>query len=221
MANIECNKYEYQVEAEFNYALLQEGCSHYAFKTIAASGINATTLHYSSNNSLIPNDSLMLFDLGATHNHYNADISRTYPVNGSFSERQKEIYQAVLDCNKYIIENAVVGTTLGALNKMSVDFLNKKCEELGLIKDGKTVRDYYFHSIGHMLGLDTHDVSLANYVLEEGCVITVEPGLYIEDEQIGVRIEDDVLITNQGPRNLSKDIIKEVEDIENFIKNNR
>lgn len=219
MSNIGSGKYEYQVENEFNYALLNEGCRQFAFKTIAASGNNATVLHYNENKCMIPEGSLMLFDLGASYKNYNADISRTYPVDGKFSDRQKEIYNIVLDCNKYIIENSKVGTTLGKLNQLSIEFLQKRLTEIGMLENGKTVRDYYFHSIGHMLGLDTHDVSLANYVLREGNVITVEPGLYIEEEQIGVRIEDDVLITNDGPIVLSKNIIKEVDDIEKFILN--
>ena len=217
MKTIEAGKYEYQVENEFNYSLLNEGCRKFAFKTIAASGINATVLHYSDNNCVIPENSLMLFDLGATYSNYNADISRTYPVSGKFTERQKEIYNIVLECNLYIIDHCKVGTTLGKLNQLSIEFFQKRLAEVGLLENGKTVRDYYFHSIGHMLGLDTHDVSLANYVLREGNIITVEPGLYIEDEAIGIRIEDDVLITKNGPVVLSKDIIKTVEDIENFM----
>lgn len=218
MDTIAAGKYEYQVENEFNYALLNEGCREFAFKTIAASGKNATVLHYSENNCQIPENSLMLFDLGATYNKYNADISRTYPVSGKFTERQKQIYNIVLDCNEYIISNCKVGTTLGKLNQLSIEFFQKRLSEIGMLEDGKTVRDYYFHSIGHMLGLDTHDVSLANYVLREGNVITVEPGLYIEEEEIGIRIEDDVLITKNGPDVLSKNIIKTVEDIEKYMK---
>lgn len=218
MKTISDKEYEYQVEAEFNHSLLDEGTREFAFTTIAASGKNATTLHYSANNCRIPEGSLMLFDLGAANNHYSSDISRTYPVNGKFTERQKAIYEAVLACNEYIIENVKPGLTLQKLNAMSYEFLTKKCEELGLMGEGKTIRDYYFHSIGHMLGLDTHDVTVSGYVLREGNVITVEPGLYIEDEEIGVRIEDDVLVTKDGCEVLSKDIIKSVEDIEKFMK---
>lgn len=209
--------YEYQLENYFNFALLDEGCRKFAFDTIAASGKNATVLHYSENNTVMQDNTLILFDLGASYKNYCADISRTFPVNGKFTQRQKEVYQAVLECNEYIISQCHIGTTLAKLNQLSVEFLDKKCAELGLLKEGKTIRDYYFHSIGHMLGLDTHDVSISNYVLREGNILTVEPGLYIEDESIGVRIEDDVLITKDGPVVLSKDIIKSVEDIESFM----
>lgn len=211
--------YEYQLENHFNFALLEEGCRKFAFHTITASGKNATVLHYSTNNCVMEDNTLVLLDLGATYKNYNADISRTFPVNGKFTDRQREIYQAVLDCNEFIISKCVPGTTLYELNQLSIEFLDKKCEELGLLTENKTVRDYYFHSIGHMLGLDTHDVSIGGFKLCEGTVITVEPGLYIEDENIGVRIEDDVLITNEGPVVLSKDIIKSVEDIEKFMLN--
>ena len=111
------------------------------------------------------------------------------------------------------------GLTLRGLNNMVIEFYEKKLAEIGLLENGKTVRDYYWHGVSHMLGLETHDVQLSNYKLEVGNVFTVEPGLYLEDEEIGVRIEDNVLVTEDGCINLSKDIIKSVEDIEAFMAN--
>ena len=195
-----------------------QGSKDLAFSTIAASGKNATTLHYEKNNSPIKKDGLILFDLGASKNNYSADISRTYPANGVFTERQKQLYNIVLDVNKQAIEFSTVGTSWIELNKFAKDLLAKHCKEIGLIKEDREISKYYYHSIGHFLGLDTHDVGHYEVALKPGMIITIEPGLYIAEEEIGIRIEDDILITEDGPINLSKDIIKEVKDIEHALK---
>ena len=147
-----------------------------------------------------------------------ADITRTFPINGKFTKRQAEIYDIVLRGNKMIIDAIKPGMTLSQLNRMLVKFYQKELKEVGLLSHGKTVSDYYWHGVSHMLGLDTHDVSLADYQLQEGNVFTVEPGLYIEEENIGIRIEDNVLVTSDGCINLSADIIKEIADIEAFMQ---
>ena len=147
----------------------------------------------------------------------NADITRTFPANGKFTPRQKQIYDIVLRGNKYIIENCKPGETLFGLNRKLIQFYEEELNAIGLLENGKTVRDYYWHGVSHMLGLETHDVTLNHYVLEAGNVITVEPGLYLEDEGIGIRIEDDILITEDGCVNLSKDIIKEIDEVEAFM----
>jgi len=195
-----------------------QGSKDLAFSTIAASGKNATTLHYEKNNSPIKKDGLILFDLGASKNNYSADISRTYPASGTFTKRQKQLYEIVLDVNKKSIEKATVGTSWIELNKFAKDLLAKHCLEIGLIKEENEISKYYYHSIGHFLGLDTHDVGHYEIPLKPGMIITIEPGLYIAEEEIGIRIEDDILITEKGPVNLSKDIIKEVKDIEHALK---
>ncbi|MGG5463211.1 aminopeptidase P family protein [Clostridium sp. B9] len=210
---------EYELEAYFDFYLKQHGVKDYAFKTIAAAGVNAATLHYVDNNSEIKDGDLILFDLGAQVNYYNGDISRTFPANGKFSKRQKEVYEEVLKVNEEIINSIRPGVGFVELNEKANNLLAEACVRLGLIEDKKEFRKYYFHSIGHSLGLDTHDVGKRNIILEEGMVYTVEPGLYIEEECIGIRIEDDVLVTKDGCEVLTKDCIKSVEDIEKFMSN--
>ncbi|WP_251862498.1 aminopeptidase P family protein [Clostridium sp. Marseille-Q2269] len=218
MKNIKPNMMEYEVEAYFDFSLKKNGVTDFAFKTIAASGKNATVLHYSKNNCKVQDKSLMLCDLGAQYKYYNGDITRTFPANGKFTERQKEVYEAVLKANKAIIENAKPGITFKEMEDITKKILTEGCKKLGILKDEKELRKYYFHSFGHYLGLDTHDVGSYDLELKPGMVITNEPGLYIEEEGIGVRIEDDLLITENGCEVLSKDIIKSIEEIENFMK---
>jgi len=210
--------FEYEIEAHYDFAVKLGGVQEKAFHTIAASGVNATVLHYETNNTQTKDDDLILFDLGCAWNHYAADISRTFPVNGKFTDRQKEVYQAVLDVENAVIHAIKPGIKMSGLNKLAKDMLADKCRDLGLIgNNDEDVLKYYYHSIGHALGLDTHDVGGRDFVLEPGMVITIEPGLYIEEEAIGVRIEDDILVTENGNENLSVGIIKEVEDIEAFM----
>ena len=223
MKNAKPGMKEYELEAYFDFECKTRGVKDLAFRTIAAAGKNATTLHYVENNSEIKNDELILFDLGAQWNYYNADITRTFPANGKFTERQKEVYESVLRVNKAVIEKIKPGVVYNELNAWATDLIADECIKLGIIKEKKEVSKYYWHSIGHNLGLDTHDVEPQgrNFIFEEGMVFTVEPGIYIGEEGIGVRIEDDVLVTADGCEILTKNMIKEVDDIEEFIKNNK
>ena len=206
---------ESELEGAFDFALLKQGVRQHAFTSIVAGGVRATTLHYSENNCVVEDGQLVLIDLGSAVDNYAADISRTFPVNGKFTERQKEIYNTVLEAQRIVMENAKPGVTLRQLNKMVIDYYETRMDDLGLRKDGKGVRDYYYHGVSHHLGLDTHDISTEREsILQPGMVITVEPGLYIEDESIGVRIENDILITENGCVDLSVDIPKTVEEIE-------
>lgn len=207
---------ENEIEAYFDFILKKNQCEH-SFPSIVAQGKNATILHYVDNNQPIAENSLVLCDLGASYQYLNADITRTFPANGKFTPRQKQIYDIVLRGNKYIIENCKPGETLFGLNRKLIQFYEEELKAIGLLENGKTVRDYYWHGVSHMLGLETHDVTLNQYVLEAGNVITVEPGLYLEEESIGIRIEDDILITEDGCVNLSKDIIKEIDEVEAFM----
>jgi len=209
--------YEYQLEAYFDFVIKQEGASDFAFKTIAASGINATVLHYSQNNTKVNKNDLILFDLGAEYQYYKADITRTFPLSGKFSDRQKLIYNIVLEGQKEVMKNIKPGITTRELNQILIDFYAIELKKIGLIKEKEEVGKYYFHGVSHHLGLDTHDACIYGKPLEVGNIITVEPGLYIAKEGIGIRIEDDVLITESGYENLSSQIIKTVEDIENFM----
>ena len=207
---------ENELEAYFDFILKCHNCEH-AFGTICASGKNATVLHYGENNMVSQPGDMVLIDLGAAYKLYNADISRTFPLNGKFSDRQKEVYQTVLRANKMVQEVVRPGMTLRELNNKVIEFYQQELPKIGLLQDGDTVRDYYWHSVSHHLGLETHDVSLLDEPLKVGNVITDEPGLYLEDEGIGVRIEDDIMITEDGCINLSSEIMKEVEDIEAFM----
>lgn len=208
---------EMTMDGVFDFVLRQSMCKETAFKTIAASGARATILHYSDNDQIMKDGEMFLCDLGATYNYYKADISRTFPVNGKFTERQKELYQIVLNAQRIVEDNARVGIKIKDLNQMVIDYYKTELPKHGLNKD---VSEYYFHSCSHHLGLDTHDVDGGlGATLEAGMVITNEPGLYIEDENIGIRIEDDLLITGTGAEVLSSEIIKEIEEIERTMNN--
>lgn len=212
MALIKDGVNEMTLEGLFNFVLAQNLCKNTAFDTICAGGKRATILHYHDNNQKLHDGEMFLCDLGATYKNYCADISRTFPVNGKFSDRQKEIYEVVLKAQKIVEENAKPGITLRQLNQMVVDFYKEELPKHGLNKD---VSEYYFHGVSHYLGLDTHDVGSGMPItLEKGNVITNEPGLYIEDEGLGIRIEDDLLITDDGCEVLSIEIPKSIEDIE-------
>ena len=206
---------ETEIEGAFDFGLMRQGCREHAFPTITAAGPRATTLHYSSNNCVAEDGQLVLVDLGGAEQHYCADISRTFPVNGKFTARQKEIYDTVLEAQRIVRESARPGMTMRQLDDLVVNYYESRLDDLGLRKNGKGVSDYYYHSVTHSLGLDTHDVcSLRERTLQPGMVITDEPGLYIEDEGIGVRIENDLLITEDGAVDLSAGIPKTTEEIE-------
>ena len=212
---------ESELEGAFDFALMKQGARQHAFTSIVAGGVRATTLHYNENNCIVEDGQLVLIDLGSAEKNYCADISRTFPVNGKFTERQKEIYNTVLEAQNIVIANAKPGLTTRDLNKLVVDYYESRLDDLGLRKDGKGVRDYYYHGVSHSLGLDTHDICTERErTLKPGMVITVEPGLYIEDEGIGVRIENDVMITEDGCVDLSSDIPRTVEEIEALMSKN-
>lgn len=220
MSNAKPGMKEYQLEAHFDFVLKSEGVKDFAFNTIVASGQNGTILHYDKNDATVEGDSLVLLDLGAQFDYYSADISFTFPVNGKFTERQKTFYNIVLRALRETTDLIKPGVPFAKLNEHTKKVLAEECMKLGLIKEEIEISKYYFHGVSHSLGLDTHDVG--NYrdkILEPGMVLTVEPGLYIEEEGIGIRIEDDVLVTEDGNEILSKEIIRSVEDIEAFMNN--
>lgn len=208
---------EYQLEAYFDFVCKTRGAKDFAFKTIAATGKNAAVLHYSTNNTELKDGDMIQFDLGAQLNYYNADISRAFPVNGKFTKRQREVYEAVLRVNEKTIAAAKPGVNFVDWNNQATEWIAEECIKLGLIKDKSEVRKYYWHSVSHSLGLDTHDIGRRDVDFKPGMVFTVEPGIYIEEECIGIRIEDDILITEDGCEVLTKNMIKSVEDIENFM----
>ncbi len=223
LAALKPNLYEYQLASLFYYTIQDLDQSELSFTTITATGVNAACLHYTSLQSKLKKEDLVLFDLGSKHNGYCADISRTYPVNGKFSSLQKKIYSIVLGCNKKIVSIIKPGMTLKQLNDETIKYLQEGCLKEGLIIDPNEIGKYYFHSVSHHIGLDTHDVSrlreldkdtYLNRPLEKGNIISCEPGLYFEELGIGVRIEDDILVTKDGSLNLSSNIIKEIDEIE-------
>ena len=188
-----------------------------AFSTIVASGKNATCLHYPSQDDFVKQNDLILFDLGYNHEEYSADISRTFPVNGRFEGVQALIYEAVLNCNKAVIQMIKPGLTIKDLQEFATEFLRKQCINSGLMDMNDDIRNYYYHNVSHHLGLDTHDISLREKPLQNGNVITVEPGLYFAKFGVGVRIEDDVLVSDDGAIVLSKSIAKEMNEVERMM----
>ena len=216
LLNLRPGLYEYNVRNTFEYAIGEDNAS-IAFDTIVAGGKNAVILHYPNPSELLNNGDLVLLDLGARKHYYSADISRTFPINGKFLPKQKILYEIVLGCNKAVINFARPGLTLKELQKFATDYLAAECALKGFIKDKDDIVGVYYHGVSHHLGLDVHDVADHDRPLEPGMVITVEPGLYFKSLKIGIRIEDDVLITETGCENLSKDILKEVADIEKIM----
>ena len=209
---------EYELADIFEFFGRNHNRSKLAFDTIVAAGKNATCLHYPTQNCAVRNEDMILFDLGYKSGGYCADISRTFPVNGVFQGAGKKIYEAVLNCNKAVIEYAHAGLTIADLQDFAKRFLKQECVRLSLLEEDEDIQKVYYHNVSHHLGLDTHDAANREKPLEEGNVITVEPGLYFANYGIGVRIEDDVLIHEKNAECLSIDIPKEIEDIEKLFK---
>lgn len=208
---------ERSIVAMYEYALKTHNSEGNSFNPIVASGANATTLHYEENNQIAEDGSLVLCDLGALAGPYASDISRTFPVNGHFTNRQKEIYELVLSVNKACIDFVKPGIMMSELNLHAKNLLAEGALKLGIIQSLDEISKYYYHNVSHYLGLDVHDVGSYLIPLKAGVVLTIEPGFYIEEEKIGIRIEDNVLVTETGSINLSESIIKEVKDIEKFM----
>ncbi|MBQ2992097.1 MAG: aminopeptidase P N-terminal domain-containing protein [Clostridia bacterium] len=206
---------EYQAQAEFEYAIKAGGAQSPSFATIAGSGVNGCMLHYDTNRCRMQEGKLLLLDLGAKVDGYCADISRTYPVSGRYTPRQKQIYDIVLAANQAVTAAAKPGVTLRQLNDVCKQVLAEGLLAIGRIESEDQIGTYYMHNVSHHLGLDTHDAVMKDDMpLEPGMVITNEPGLYIDEEEIGVRIEDDLLITQDGCEVLSSAIVRTTEEIE-------
>ena len=218
LLEMKAGKYEYNLRNAFEFAVAEDQDSKLGFDSIVAAGENATILHYPSQKDTIKRGDLVLFDVGAERDYYSADISRTYPENGKFSELQRKIYEIVLNCNKQTAKFMRPGITLMEANEFAKAFLASECVEKGLISCKEEIGKVYYHSVSHFLGLDTHDAGNRDDKLVPGNVVTCEPGLYFKDLGIGVRIEDDVLITEDGSEVLSEGIIKEVADIEKMLR---
>jgi Xaa-Pro aminopeptidase len=209
--------FEYQAAAAFTAYLLEKGCPRNAYPPIAASGPNAIVLHYSKNGRRMGKGELLLLDAGAECSAYASDVTRTVPVGGSFTARQRELYEAVLGAQEAVIQAVRPGVTLGAthtspgsLYKVAYDYLDSHRKD----RHGKPLGQYLLHGVSHHVGLDVHDAAVPGQPLEAGMVITVEPGLYIPEEGIGIRIEDVVLVTENGAKVLSDRLPKDPGQIE-------
>lgn len=218
---------EYELEAEVTYEFLRSGASGHSFYPIVASGANACVLHYIKNDEMLKSGDLVLLDYGAEYGNYAADITRTFPVNGKFSKRQKECYNAVLRVFKKAQTLIVAGSTIDKVNATVAGLLEKEMIGLGLFTAADVKHQdpasplyfkYYMHGNSHFMGLDVHDVGLKQTVLKPGMILSCEPGLYIKEEGIGIRIETDILITPKGPVNMAKDIPVEIDEIEAIMK---
>jgi Xaa-Pro aminopeptidase len=228
-------RYEYEVEALLREVFRKNGSERPAYAPIVGSGANATILHYIQNSKRIDEGDLLLVDAGCEYDYYASDVTRTFPVGGKFSEAQRSIYQIVLDAQLAAIEATRPGVTLEDLHERSVEVIVDGLLALGLLSgdrrkniDEKLYREFFMHRTSHWLGMDVHDVgayyrSQRPRPLEAGMVITIEPGVYISPNRrtaapeyrgIGVRIEDDVLVTRDGHLELTADIPKTVSELE-------
>lgn len=218
MSTLHPDMHEYEAQAEFEYEIFRRGAEGPSFPTIAGAGTNGCMLHYGTNRELCRDGDLLLLDLGAKLDGYCADITRTYPINGHFSERQRQYYDIVLRANRTVAERARAGMTTRELNDICKEVLADGLIEMGKISDASEISKYYMHGVSHHLGIDVHDADVTEgRELTVGAVISDEPGLYIDEEGIGIRIEDDLLITEDGAVVLSEDVIRDPDEIERFM----
>lgn len=218
LANLKPGMFEYEAQADFEYSIRRNGAEWTAFPTIAGSGMNGTMLHYETNQDMMEDGSLLLMDLGARVRGYNSDITRTYPVNGKYTERQRQVYDIVLEANRTVLKEAKPGMTTVDLNNICKKVLAAGCIRLGLIEKEEEISRYYMHGVSHHLGIDVHDVTVDfNKKLRPGAIISDEPGLYIDEWEIGIRIEDDLLITEDGAVCLSEEIMRDADEIEAYM----
>jgi len=211
---------EYEIEAELIHEFIRNRSRGFAFDPIIAGGSNACVLHYIENNKSVKDGDLLLLDFGAEYGNYNGDLSRTIPVNGKFNQRQKDIYNAVLRVQRYAKTLLKPGISIPEYHDQVCSFMTEELLQLKLITSAdlkanpKAFLKYYMHGTSHHLGLDVHDVMHRWGTLDVNNVVTVEPGIYIREEGIGVRIENDVVITENGVIDLMDDFIIEVDEIE-------
>ncbi|MEO8053249.1 MAG: aminopeptidase P N-terminal domain-containing protein [Acidobacteriota bacterium] len=210
--------FEYQIESTMLSTYLELGCERSAYAPIVASGPNGVVLHYSANRRRIESGDLVLMDVGGEYAGYAADVTRTVPVNGKFTPRQREIYDIVLAAQKAAIAAVKPGMTLlgdssTSLRKIAMDYINTHGKDL----HGAPLGKYFVHGLGHFVGLEVHDPGSFDTGLEPGMVITIEPGVYLPEENLGIRIEDTLLVTATGAEVLSSALPKEAEEIEKLL----
>jgi Xaa-Pro aminopeptidase len=216
---------EYEVEAELAREFIKRR-GKFAYTPIIAAGKNNCVLHYEHNDQVCKKGQLLLMDVASSYANYSADLTRTIPVSGKFSRRQKKVYNAVLRVLRASIEGATVGKLHKDWTKEAQAHMNEELLELGLLKksqirkqnpDNPACRKYFMHGLGHPLGLDVHDVGDNYAPFEPGTVLTVEPGIYLPEEGFGVRLEDDIVVTEEGPINLMAKIPIEAGEIESIM----
>jgi len=217
---------EYEVEAELVGEMIRNGATCHSFAPIIAGGKSACVLHYIENNKKLKSGDLVLMDFGAEYANYAGDCSRTVPVNGKFSPRQKEVYEACLSVYKKAIKLLVPGNTINNAQNEVVKMMEKQFIKLGLFTqdeldhqdpDAPLYKKYYMHSVSHFIGLDVHDVGGRDVKFEEGMVLSCEPGIYITEEGIGIRIETDVVVADE-PIDLMSHLPVDVAEIEKLFK---
>ncbi|HTN75107.1 MAG TPA: Xaa-Pro aminopeptidase [Pirellulaceae bacterium] len=218
---------EHEVEAEFVHEFTRNRAK-FAYNPIIAGGANSCILHYNENDQVLKDGELLLLDVAASYANYSADLTRTIPVNGRFTERQKQVYNAVLRVMRGSIAGAVVGKTTKQWMRESQAMMNEELLQLGLITkediakatdpDEPACRKYFMHGLGHPLGLDVHDVGFTTEPFAAGWVLTVEPGIYIAAEGFGVRLENDILVTDGSPLDLMAHIPVEIDEIEALMR---
>ena len=204
--------FEYNVRAEFEKLLADRGVHEPAFPTIVGAGRNSLCLHYSEEDCILNDGDIVQLDLGAAYGLECADISRVFPANGKFTEKQRNIVQLCADTVDYVCSRAMPGMNIKKLNEIQDSYLLKRLKKLGLAENKEDVKKYRWHSISHHLGMDTHDSCGRDAEIKPNSVVTLEVGVYIEEWGFGVRIEDDMLMTETGGINLSKDLIPRTPD---------
>lgn len=219
---------EYEIDAEIWHSFLSQRATGPAYGSIIASGDRARTLHYVNNNNECKDGEMILMDFGASYGNYAADLSRTVPVNGKFSKRQKTVYNACLHLHQYAASILKPGISIVDYTEKIGDEATAIFQKIGLLKksdvknedpDNRAYRKYLYHGISHHLGIDVHDLGTKNEPIKAGMVFTIEPGIYIEEEQMGVRIENNFWITRNGNKDLMQNIPITVEEIEAGMKN--
>jgi Xaa-Pro aminopeptidase len=218
---------EYEIDAEIWHSFLSQRASGTAYGSIIASGDNARILHYVNNNQECKDGDLILMDFGARYGNYSADLTRTIPVNGKFSKRQKTVYNACLDLHYYCASILKPGISINDYTEKVGDKATEIFQKIGLLKkadlknenpENRAYRKYLYHGISHHLGIDVHDLGTKNEPVKQGMVFTIEPGIYIEEEHMGIRIENNYWITKNGNKDLMKNIPITVEEIESLMK---
>ncbi len=227
LKTVQPGMYEYQMQAELEYVFKFNNANGNAFAPIVAAGKNGCSLHYSKNQGQLDDGELLLFDIGCEYKNYSSDLSRTIPINGKFTPRQRACYEAVLRVMKEVEKLYVPGNTINDINEATLQLMEKEMIGLGLFTadelksqdyNHSLVRKYLPHGVVHHIGLDTHD-NLDKFIpFKPGMILTLEPGIYIPEENIGIRVENDLIITNGMPINLFESLPIEVEEIETAMK---